>query len=111
MANTRKATAEARTVDTSRTVEKARPAEVRLAGGGRFLRRRRWLVWLGSALAIVVLAWVTMIYIDRVGWEFFYKGRDAVATLNTMARALRTRDLASLEELYAPDFQGRLLGL
>src|SRR5215831_2399778 len=111
MANTRKATAEARTVDTSRTVEKARRAEVRLAGGGRFLRRRRWLVWLGAALVVMVLAWGTVTYVDRVGWEFFYKGRDAVATLNTMARALRARDLVRLEGLYAPDFQGRSLGL
>jgi len=112
MAKTRKAAYEARTVDTSRTVEKALPAEVRVAGGGGFFRRHRWLVWLGAAvMVVVVLAWGTVTYVDRVGWEFFYKGQDAVATLNTMARALRAQDLASLEGLYAPDFQGRSLGL
>src|SRR4029450_5687244 len=99
MANTRKAAYEARTVDTSRTIEKARPPEVRLAGGGRFFRRRRWLIWLGAALVVVVLAWGAVTYLDRVGWEFFYKGQDAGATLNTMARALRSRDLVRLEEL------------
>jgi ASPIC and UnbV/FG-GAP-like repeat len=111
MANMRKAAYEVRTVDTSHTVEKAHPAEVRLAGRGRFFRRRRWLVWLGAVLVVAALAWGTVTYLDRVGWEFFYKGRDAVATLNTMAKALRAQDLASLEGLYAPDFQGRLLGL
>jgi hypothetical protein len=112
MAKTRKAAYETRTGNTSRTVEKALPAEVRLASGGRFFRRHRWLVWLGAvAMAVVVLSWGTVTYVERVGWEFFYKGQEAVATLNTMARALRAQDLASLEGLYTPDFQGRSLGL
>ena len=62
-------------------------------------------------MVVGVLSWGVVTYVDRVGWEFFHKGRDTVATLNTMARALRARDLTTLQEFYAPDFQGRLLGL
>jgi hypothetical protein len=102
----------AQVVDTPRTFEKVLPPPVRRSGSNGFLRRYRWLVWLGAAgVLLVALAWSGVAYVDRVGWEFFSKGRDAVATLNTMARALQSRDLAVVEELYAPDFQGRRLGL
>jgi hypothetical protein len=112
MADTRKAAYEARTIDTSSTVEKARSVEVRGARGDGFLRRHPWLVWLGAvAIVVVILTWGALTYVDRIGWEFFYKGQAAVATLHTMARALRAQDLASLEDLYATDFQGHSLGL
>jgi hypothetical protein len=112
MAKMRKVAYEARAVDTSGSVEQALSEEPRLSGGGRFVRRHRWLVWLGAVVAVLVaLAWGVVTYVDRVGWEFFYKGQDVVVTLNTMARMLRVRDLAAIEGFYAPDFQGRLLGL
>src|SRR5262249_47857648 len=96
---------------------------------GSFFHWHRWLVWLGVAAVVLAavswgLAWlgVTVVlcaavswglvtYVDRVGREFFCKGQDVVVTLNTIARALRSRDLATLDGFYAPDFQGRLLGL
>src|SRR5262245_41586768 len=112
MASTKKATYKAETIDTSPTSEKTFPTEVHLLGAGRFLRRHRWLIWLGVALAVLAaLLWGVVTYVDRVGWEFFSKGRDAGVTLNAMARALRAGDLATLEGFYAPDFQGRRLGL
>jgi hypothetical protein len=72
-----------------------------------------WGVWtLGVTLALVVaLYWGAMTFVDRLGWEFFSKGRDAVLTLHMMAGGLRARDLATLQGLYAPDFRGCLLGL
>src|SRR5947209_8329941 len=122
MAKTRKVAYEAQPINTARPVEKALPAEVRLSGGGSFFRRHRWLVWLGAVVvaavswdlawlgvAVVVVAavsWGVMTYVDRVGREFFSKGQDVVVTLSTIARVLRSRDLATLEGFYAPDFQG-----
>jgi hypothetical protein len=129
MAKTRKVADEVQTVHTAHTAEKALPAEVRLADGGRWFGRYRWLVWLGAAvvgvaavswglawLGVVVVgvaavSWGVVTYVDRVGREFFSKGQDVVATLSTMARVLRSRDLATLEGFYAADFQGHLLGL
>jgi hypothetical protein len=97
MANTRKAAYKAPAVDTSRILAKPLPEEARLSSRNSFFRRRRWLVWLGVALVLLAaLLWATVTYIDRVGWEFFYKGRDAGLTLNAMARVLRARDLATL---------------
>ena len=68
MAHTRKTAHEARTVGTSRPVEKTRPAEVRPAGGSRLFRRHRWPVRLGAAVVVcVVLGWGLVTYVDRVG--------------------------------------------
>jgi hypothetical protein len=129
MLNTSKAAYEAQAVGTSRTSAKALPEEARLSGGDRSLRGHRRLVWLGVAVVVSValyggvvtlgvavallaaLYWGVVTYVDRVGWEFFSKGRDAVVTLNTVAKSLRALDLATLEGFYAPDFQGCLLGL
>jgi ASPIC and UnbV/FG-GAP-like repeat len=112
MATTRKAIYEAETIDTLPTLEKTSPQEGHLSCRGRFFRQHRWLIWLGLMLAVsAALLWGVVTYVDRVGWEFFSKGRDAGITLNTMARLLRARDLAALEGLYAPDFHGRRLGL
>ncbi len=129
MANTRAAAHKAQAVESSRLLEKTRMKKTRVAVGDRSFRPHRWLVWLGVAVvvsaalysgivilgvAIALLAalyWGVMTYVDRVGREFFSKGRDMVVTLNTMARGLRARDLETLEGFYAPDFQGCLLGL
>src|SRR5215470_1750129 len=114
MVNTRKVAYEAQTVNTTHTAEKALPEEARLSGGS-FFHWHGWPVWLGVATVVVAavswgLAWlgVTVVlcaavswglvtYVDRVGREFFCKGQDVVVTLNTMARALRSRDLATLD--------------
>jgi hypothetical protein len=99
-------------VDPPHMCEQALPEAARHAGSDGFLRRHRWRVWLGAAVVVLVaLFWGGVAYVDRVGGEFFSKGRDAGATLNTMARALRHRDLVAVAELYAPNFQGRWLGL
>jgi hypothetical protein len=99
-------------VDTTRSFEKTLPETARRSGGDGFLRRHRWLIWLGAAVvSLVVLSWGVVAYVDRVGWEFFSKGRDAGATLNAMSKALRNRDLVAVAEFYAPDFHGRRLGL
>src|SRR5262245_52797826 len=128
MAKMRKVAYEAQTFHTAHTAEQALPAEVRLSGEGGFFRRHRWLVWLGAlvvvaamswALAwlgvavvvVVAMSWGLITYVDRVGREFFVKGQDVLGVRNTMARVLRSRDLAALEGFYAPDFQGYLLGL
>src|SRR6266850_5421193 len=129
MANTSRTADEAQAVESFRTLEKALPEAARLSTGDRSFHRHRWLVWLGAAVVVSValysgmvilggagallaaLYWGVMIYVDRVGREFFSKGRDLVVTLNTMARGLRARDLTTLEGFYAPDFQGCLLGL
>jgi hypothetical protein len=109
---TRDAFDSAQVVDPPRTFEKALPEAARRSGSDGFLRRHRGLVGLGIAVALLVaLSWGVVAYVDRVGWEFFSKGRDAGAALSTMARALRNRDLVTVEELYAADFQGRGLGL
>jgi hypothetical protein len=128
MVQTRQVAAEAHTVNTASTAEQAIPAEVCLSGEDGFFRRYRWLVWLGAVVvvttvswnlpwlggAVVVVAalsWSLMTYVDRVGREFFSKGQEVVVRLNSMARVLRSRDLAALAGFYAPDFQGSLLGL
>jgi hypothetical protein len=112
MVHTRKAADKAQTVDASRMIEKASPQEACLSGRGGFFRRHRWLVGLGVAVVLLAaLYWGMVTYVDHVGWEFFYKGRDAGITLNTMARVLRAGDLATLEGFYSPDFWGRPLGL
>src|SRR5215471_12400897 len=111
MVNTRKVAYEVQTVNTAHTVEQALPEEVRLSGEGSFFRQHLWLVWLGAAVialaavtwglvwlavAVVVatVSWGVVTSVDRVGREFFSKGQDVVVTLNTMARVLRSRDLA-----------------
>jgi hypothetical protein len=70
------------------------------------------MVILGSVLALLVaLYWGVMTYVDRVGREFFSKGRDTVEILNAMARGLYARDLSAFKDFYASDFRGCPLGL
>lgn len=112
MAKTRKVTDAVRSTGTSRAGEQGHRQESRQTIQDGFLRRHRWLVWLGAAVALwVVMAWGVMAYVDRVGWEFFFKGQNAVAALDMMAKALHHQDLAAVEDLYAPNFQGHPLGL
>jgi ASPIC and UnbV/FG-GAP-like repeat len=120
---------EAQAVGVSRASAQALPEDARLTGGDRSFPRPWWLVGLGVlvvvlaalyggmvtlGLAVALLAalyWGVVICIERVGWKFYSKGRDAVVTLNTIASGLHARDLATLEGFYAPEFQGCPLGL
>lgn len=112
MAKTRKVADTVQTVDTSQVVDKAFPEEARRAARYTFFRRPRRLVRLGIVVVLLVaLYWSVVLSVDWVGWNFFYKGRDAVETLAMLARGLRDQDLVTVEKFYAPDFQGRSLGL
>jgi hypothetical protein len=129
MTTTRKVVDEAQAIEAFRASAKALSEDARLAGGDRSCRRHRWLVGLGVIVVVLAvlygggvtlglvvassaaLYWGVVTYIERVGWKFYSKGRDALVTLNTIARGLHARDLATLEGFYAPDFQGYRLGL
>ncbi|HEY7214960.1 MAG TPA: CRTAC1 family protein [Thermoanaerobaculia bacterium] len=77
-------------------------------------RPRRRPLFFGLTLAPVALltgVWMTLGRLDVEGREFFAAGRGAVETLDRLSRALRGRDLAAAESLYAADFQGSPLGL
>jgi hypothetical protein len=112
MAKTRKAAYEEQGVDTPSAVGRADLEEGRHSRQDGFFRRHRRLVIPGVVgVVLVALYWGIVISVDRVGWKFFHQGQDAVMTLSTMAKALRTHDLGTVAELYAPDFQGYRLGL
>ncbi|MDP6038121.1 MAG: CRTAC1 family protein [Candidatus Latescibacteria bacterium] len=72
---------------------------------------RKWW-WLGGGVVVLfLLFWGFVSYVDRVGWEFFNKGRDAVIVLNKIAKAMKESDLKAVETLYSSAFQGRSLGI
>jgi hypothetical protein len=120
---------DARATDASRHSAKAFLQDAHLSDGGTSLHRLQWRAWLVIVVVVVAamyysrpllgvavlsvagLYWAAVMYVSRVGEEFFSKGRDTAVTLSTMAKALRIRDLTSLEGIYTPDFQGSPLGL
>jgi hypothetical protein len=68
----------------------------------------------GSVLTPVALyfgASMTMDHFDRQGWRFFNTGKDIATHLGSMAKAVRSKDIAGIESFYAPDFSGSPLGL
>lgn len=74
-------------------------------------RRKQWLLWLVGLLILgTAIYWGSVAYIEKVGWAFFNKGRDVVATLSELAKALQARNFDTVEGLYTADFSGRQLG-
>ena len=74
-------------------------------------RRKRWLLWLAGLLVLgTAVYWGSVAYIETVGWAFFNKGRDVVATLSDLAKALQARNFDAVEGLYTADFSGPQLG-
>lgn len=79
----------------------------------RKLPKRRKII-LGAFLALLALAggaWLSLGAFVRGGQQFFLEGKAVVETLDRFSAALRGRDLAAVEGLYSPSFQGRPLGL
>ena len=111
MADTIKTVDEQQPVDRGENLDPGARPEPNAPGGKRWSGKRRWMVLGGIVVLLFAFYWGTVWYVDGVGWEFYYKGRNAVVTLGKMARALRDGDPATLEFFYSPDFQGRSLGL
>jgi len=85
------------------------PGEDTLAPNRKGLSRKVWV--LSGMVALVLISWGTMRYLDDVGMHFFNSGREALVTLSKMAEALRDGNIAPVRELYAPTFQGKSLGI
>ena len=54
---------------------------------------------------------MAMDHFDREGWRFFNTGKDIVTTLGSLAKAVKAKDVAGIENFYARDYQGSPLGL
>ncbi len=52
-----------------------------------------------------------MDHFDREGWRFFNTGKDIVTTLGSLAKAVKAKDVAGIENFYARDYNGSPLGL
>ena len=52
-----------------------------------------------------------MDHFDREGWRFFNTGKDIVTTLGSLAKAVKAKDMAGIENSYARDYNGSTLGL
>jgi len=66
-----------------------------------------------SVVAPVVLllgAFVISDYVNERAQRFFNTGKSIVETLDQLARAVQSRDLAAVAQFYAPDFRGSRLG-
>lgn len=64
-----------------------------------------------TPIALYFGASMTMDHIEGQGWQFFNTGRDITNKLESMAGAVRSKDLAGIESFYAKDFRGSPLGL
>ncbi len=73
-------------------------------------KRSRFIV--AVLLAIVAVAILAAVWVDRRGVAFFESGRDiVVGALDPFAAALAAGDAAAMDHLYAADFSGTRLGL
>jgi len=54
---------------------------------------------------------MAMDHFDREGWRFFNTGKDIVTTLGSLAKAVKAKDVAGIENFYARDYSGSPLGL
>ena len=54
---------------------------------------------------------MAMDHFDREGWRFFNTGKDIVTTLGGLAKAVKAKDVAGIENFYARDYSGSPLGL
>src|SRR4029077_5212498 len=52
-----------------------------------------------------------MDHFDRTGWKFFNTGKDIATNLGSLAKAVKSKDVAGVENFYARDFSGSPLGL
>ncbi len=78
----------------------------------RFLRRRFVLAGLVfTPVLLVPVFWLAAGRQESNGRAFYTAGRSIVDSLDLMARAVRSRDLAALEGIYSPDYGGSDLGL
>jgi hypothetical protein len=59
---------------------------------------------------LLFLLWLAG-HVDRSGWTFFQRGKEVVASLDQLARALERRDFAAAALRYSADYRGTLLGL
>src|SRR5260370_39779541 len=68
----------------------------------------------GSVLTPIALyfgASMTMDYFEREGWRFFNTGKDIVANLGSLAKAVKAKDIAGIDNFYARNYSGSPLGL
>ena len=68
----------------------------------------------GSVLTPIALylgGSMAMDHFDREGWRFFNTGKDIVITLGSLAKAVKAKDMAGIENFYARDYNGSTLGL
>src|SRR5579872_6311702 len=68
----------------------------------------------GSVLTPIALyfgASMTMDYFEREGWRFFNTGKDIVSNLGSLAKAVKAKDIAGIDNFYARNYSGSPLGL
>src|SRR5260370_36768313 len=68
----------------------------------------------GSVLTPIALyfgASMTMDYFEREGWRFFNTGKDIVANLGSLAKAVKAKDIAGIDNFYGRNYTGSPLGL
>src|SRR5262245_52708656 len=64
-----------------------------------------------TPIALYFGASMGMDHFERKGWKFFNTGKDIVSNLESLAKAVRSKDVALIESFYARDFNGARLGL
>jgi len=85
--------------------EATRPA----AAGGRVRHRlRNTVIGVG---ALVLVTWVAMSWVDRVGWKFFHTGEAITKRMDLLAKRLMAKDTGALAGFYTDDFRGKPLGV
>jgi hypothetical protein len=71
----------------------------------------RYLAALLLAVASALALWATARHVDRTGQAFFQCGKGLAGSLDLLAGALKSRDMAAVAERYGADFRGAPLGL
>src|SRR5690242_1541665 len=78
------------------------------------MANRGFVYLFGSLLAPVALylgVSMTMDHFDRQGIRFFDTGKSILTDLESLAKAVKAKDAAAVENSYARDFHGTTLGL
>ena len=78
------------------------------------MANRNRIVIFGSVLTPIALylgGSMTMDHFEREGWRFFNTGKGIVTNLGSLAKAIKAKNIAGIENFYAGEYSGSALGL